>query len=70
MIDFVCVTYDLETGQELDHYEWSPSEDEARALFSKKEQATLARGEFVEIDDERVGLTTRYAIKEERKSND
>jgi hypothetical protein len=64
VIAFICATYDIETGEETGHRDWACSPDARKGLFSAKERATLARGEFVEIEDEFE--ITRYAIKEER----
>jgi hypothetical protein len=68
MIAFACATYDLTTGQELEQFDWTCSAEEMRALFSPKERGKLIGGSFVEIDDERLNVTTRYAIKEGTKT--
>ena len=58
----------LAERQELEQFDWTCSTTEFRALFSPKERGKLIGGEFVEIDDERRNVTTRYAIKEGTKT--
>jgi hypothetical protein len=62
MTKFVATDYDIETGAEIGRHNFEFSDAEVKGLFSEKERATLARGEFVEILDERIGIETRYAV--------